>query len=186
MPVLHYLDDFLTIGPPSSTTCQKNLDITKEVCTYLGIPLTLEKLEDPRQSLTFLGIALDTSRMEVRLPQNKLSCIRAKLTIWLDKKKATKREILSLVGLLQYATKVVRPERTFVSRMYCTVAKLKVLSYYTRLNKDFHLDLHWWHVFVGHWNGLSLLHGTPTDNNYDYCIRTDASGSWGCVALFGK
>ena len=97
------------MGPPSSTTCQENLDIIKEVCTYLGIPLALEKLEGPTQLLTFLGIVLDTSRMEIRLPEDKLSRIRAQLTIWLDKKKATKREILSLVGLLQHANKVVRP-----------------------------------------------------------------------------
>ena len=185
-PILHYLDDFLTMGPPSSTTCQENLNIINEVCSYLGVPLALEKLEGPTQSLTFLGIVLDTSRMEIRLPEDKLSRIRAQLTIWLGKKKATKREILSLVGLLQHATKVVRPGRTFVSRMYSTAAKLKELYYYTRLNKDFRSDLHWWHVFVSHWNGLSLLQGTSNENNHDYCIQTDASGSWGCAALFGK
>ena len=156
-PILHYLDDFLTMGPPSSTTCQENLNIINEVCSYLGVPLALEKLEGPTQSLTFLGIVLDTSRMEIRLPEDKLSRIHAQLAIWLGKKKATKREILSLVGLLQHATKVVRPGRTFVSRMYSTAAKLKELYYYTRLNKDFRSDLHWWHVFVGHWNGLNLL-----------------------------
>ena len=174
------------MGPPSSTTCQENLNIINEVCSYLGVPLALEKLEGPTQSLTFLSIVLDTSRMEIRLPEDKLSRIRAQLTIWLGKKKATKRKILSLVGLLQHATKVVRPGRTFVSRMYSTAAKLKELYYYTRLNKDFRSDLHWWHVFVGHRNGLSLLQGISNENNHNYCIQTDASGSWGCATLFGK
>ena len=185
-PILHYLDNFLTMGPPSSTTCQENLNIIYEVCSCLGVPLALAKLEGHTQSLTFLGIVLDTSRMEIQLPEDKLSRIRAQLTIWLGKKKATKKEILSLVGLLHHATKVVRPGRTFVSRMYSTAAKLKELYYYTRLNKDFRSDLHWWHVFVGHWNGLSLLQGTSNEKKHDYCIQTDASGSWGCAALFGK
>ena len=170
-PILHYLDSFLTMGPSSSTTCQENLNIINEVCSYLGVPLALEKLEGPTQSLTFLGIVLDTSRMEMRLPEDKLSRIHAQLTIWLGKKKATKREILSLVGLLQRATKVVRSGRTFVSRMYSTASKLKELYYYTRLNKDFRSDLHWCHVFVGHWNGLSLLQGTSNENNHDYSSR---------------
>ena len=36
-----------------------------------------------------------------------------------------------LVGLLQHATKVVRPGRTFISRMYNTAARIKELHYYT-------------------------------------------------------
>ena len=39
----HYLDDFLTIGPPESSACQQNLGIIKQVCEWLGIPLALEK-----------------------------------------------------------------------------------------------------------------------------------------------
>ena len=50
------------------------------------------------------------------------------LKTWLPRKKA-KREILSLVGTLHHATKVVRPGRAFVSRMYSTAARLKYLLY---------------------------------------------------------
>ena len=63
------------------------------------------------------------------------------MAAWLSCKRATKREILSLVGLLQHATKVVIPGRTFVSRMYSVAACLKRLSYFTHLTKDFHSDL---------------------------------------------
>ena len=185
-PILHYLDDFLIMGPPTSSKCLENLNIIKEVCLQLGIPLALEKLEGPSQSLTFLGIILDTEHMEARLPDAKLSRIRHQLTAWLGKKRATKRQILSLVGLLQHATKVVRPGRTFVSRMYSTAAKLKELSHYTRLSKDFWSDVHWWHVSASSWNGLSFFQGTFRANAIDWCIQTDASGSWGCGALFDK
>ena len=136
-PILHYLDDFLILAPPSSNTCLTNLNTVKEVCSQLGIPLALEKLEGPSQSLTFLGIALDTKRMEARLPEDKLFQIRTQLAAWLGRKKATKREILSLVGLLQHATKVVKPGRTFISRVYSKAAKLKELHYYTNLTKHF-------------------------------------------------
>jgi len=47
----------------------------------------------------------------------------------LQKESATKQEILSLVGLLQHATKVVRSGRTFVAWMYQSAAKLKKLKY---------------------------------------------------------
>ena len=63
--------------------------------------------------------------------------------IRLDKKKATKREILSLVGLLQHAAKVIQCGRSFVNGMYATAAKFKELEYFTPLNSDFCSDLSW-------------------------------------------
>lgn len=42
-PVLHYLDDFLTIGPQDSPLCANNLQKIKDTCSMLGIPLALER-----------------------------------------------------------------------------------------------------------------------------------------------
>ena len=100
------------------------------------------------------------------------------------RKTATKKQILSLVGLLQHATKVVRPGRTFVARMYSTAAKLKKLTFFTRLTKEFKSDLCWWHTFLHSWNGLSLLDHVSAARPPDCCIQTDASGAWGCGGIF--
>ena len=54
--LIHYLDDFLTMGPPDSPICQKNLDTFVQLCRDLGVPLAAEKIEGPSTSLTFLGI----------------------------------------------------------------------------------------------------------------------------------
>ena len=145
---LHYLDDFLLVGPPHSPQCHHNLSTFMQLCTNLGIPLASEKIEGPSTCLTFLGITLDTARMEFRLLQDKLLRIKESLGRWLLKKTATKREILSLVGLLQHATKVIQCGRTFVARMYATAAKVKQLHYFTRLNKEFRSDIAWWHTFI--------------------------------------
>ena len=83
--------------------------------------------------------------------------IQELLESWLPRKKANKRQILSLVGTLQHATKVVRPGRSFVSRMYSTAAKLHEMYYITRLNKAFRSDPIWWHSFLQSWNGLIIL-----------------------------
>ena len=48
------------------------------------------------------------------------------------RKKATKRKVLSLIGVLQHVTRIVQPCRTFLSRMYVTAAKLCKLHFYTR------------------------------------------------------
>ena len=146
----------------------------------LGIPLASEKIEGPSEYLTFLGITLDTQLMQARLPDKKLIRIQKQVAAWLSRKKATKREILSLVGLLQHATKVVIPGRIFVSRMYRAAARLRKLSHFIRLTRGFRSDLRWWHLFATHWNGLSFINGSTQD----YVIVTDASGFWGCGAVF--
>ena len=65
--------------------------------------------------------------------------------------------------------------------MYGAAARLKKLSHFTRLTKDFHSGLRWWHLFITHWNGLSLFDcSLPV-----HTIFTDASGHWDCGAVFG-
>ena len=83
--LIHYLDDYLTMGPPNSETCQQNMDTFISLCADLSVPLALDKLEGPSTSLSFLGITLDTERMEIRLPEDKLTRIQQLLTTWLPK-----------------------------------------------------------------------------------------------------
>ena len=67
-----------------------------------------------------------------RIPADKLQRTRELVSSWMFRKTATKREILSLIGVLQHATRIVQPGRTFLSRMYATAAKLRKLHFYTR------------------------------------------------------
>ena len=75
--LLHYLDDFLTMGPPGSHECSRNLETLKRVCHLLRIPLALEKVLGPATLLDFLGIILDTTQMEARLPEASLAEVAA-------------------------------------------------------------------------------------------------------------
>ena len=45
--LLHYLDDFLTLGPPASFICHNNLQKCVHLCKKLGLPLHPDKLEGP-------------------------------------------------------------------------------------------------------------------------------------------
>ena len=127
VPLLHYLDDFLFIGPPSSNTCLQHLNTAKQVCHTLGVPLVLEKVEGPATALLFLGILLDIQQTEARLPHEKFMHLKSTIIQWVGRKNAIKREILSLVGQLQHACKVVRYGRTFVARMHSTASEVKEL-----------------------------------------------------------
>jgi len=65
--------------------------------------------------------------------------------------------------------------------MYYAAARLKRLSYYTRLTTVFRSDLRWWHLFASYWNGFNFLNCSLSGHE----IHTDASGGCGCGAVFG-
>ena len=54
----HYLDDFVTMGPPDTDSCRVNLDRILAVCRDLGVPFAIEK-QGPSQCMTFLGIEIE-------------------------------------------------------------------------------------------------------------------------------
>ena len=62
--ILHYLDDFLVLGPPGSGVCQAALDRMLSICQSLGVPLATDKIAGPSTSLVFLGLELDSVHME--------------------------------------------------------------------------------------------------------------------------
>ena len=54
--LLHYLDDFITAGPPDSLQCAHNLHTTLAVCKRICLFLHPGKCEGPATVLVVLGI----------------------------------------------------------------------------------------------------------------------------------
>ena len=54
--LLHYLDDFLSLGPAGSSACAGRITIARSVFSRLGLPLYPSKCEGPTPVLIFLGI----------------------------------------------------------------------------------------------------------------------------------
>ena len=69
---IHYLDDFLIAGSPSSRQCKQSLEKSLALCMELRVPVAPHKTEGPTSCLVFLGIELDMQMMVVRLPDCKL------------------------------------------------------------------------------------------------------------------
>ena len=179
---LHYLDDFLFVGAPESDECKVALGVAQGVCQWLGAPLALEKREGPARILPFLGIVLDTEKLELRLPEEKLQRLRELIRQWQGKKSCRKRELLSVIGQLQHACRVVKPGRTFLRRMIELSTTAHELYHHIRLNRGFQSDLEWWALFLSEWNGVGMMvaagRATP-----QAVLTSDASGNWGCGAF---
>ena len=180
--VIHYLDDFLFAGRPGTGECREYLQRALALCEELGVRVSMGKLVGPATLIEFLGILLDTLRLELRLPTDKLLRLRRLIQEWRGKHSCTKRELLSLIGQLQHACKVVRPGRTFLRRMIELSTVAKQLHHHIRLNKGFQSDLEWWALFLPTWNGIAMMSSVcrtqPTAT-----VTSDASGRWGCGAF---
>ena len=179
---IHYLDDYLLLGSPDTLECAEALQLTLSICNQLGVPVSKSKIEGPATTLTFLGIVLDTIKREIRLPEDKLVRLKDMLQRWEHKKSCTKRELLSLIGHLQHACKVVRPGRTFLRRMIELSTVGKQLHHHIRLTAAFRSDLQWWVAFLAKWNGRSMMEGN-LKKNPSAVVTSDASGTWGCGAF---
>ena len=104
---------------------------------------------------------------------------------WQGKKSSTKKELESLVGKLAFASRVVKPGKTFLRRMFELLSGIRQPHHHVRLNGQFRSDLQWWVTFLSAWNGVSILeqHGCQRSSIH---FATDASGGFGCGAVWGQ
>lgn len=182
----HYLDDFLTMGPADQGQYANNLHTIQEVCRQLGVPLKSEKIEGPSSCLTFLGIVLDAEKLELRLPAEKLAHIKELLSQWSQARRRKKRDLLVLIGHLAHACEVVSPGRIFLRHMIDTACRAKRLEHWIYLDTTFRSDLAWWRCFLDMWNGRSFMDVLAPCWNPSVVFSTDASGSWGAGAVWGR
>jgi len=112
--VHHYLDDFL-VTAKRAYTCNRILNEFVKLCDGLGVPLAGEKMEGPSTVITFLGLTVDTLKMEVRVPADKIAKAKALVDGLIRRKKITLRELQSVIGSLNFLCRAVRPGRAFCS-----------------------------------------------------------------------
>ncbi|KAL5471327.1 hypothetical protein EMCRGX_G029431 [Ephydatia muelleri] len=85
---LHYLDDFMVFGAPDSSECSDYLLILRSVFWRLGVPIAEHKTAAPSSKITFLGVEIDSQQLTLRLPEEKLTELKALVSSWLYKKVA--------------------------------------------------------------------------------------------------
>ena len=154
--LLHYLDDFITAGPPQSLQCAHNLATAMQVCQRVGLPFHPAKCVGPSTVLVVLGIELDSFNQVAHLPQEKLLALKNLISSWLPRKWCNRHELESLIGHLHHAAKVVWPGRTSLRRMIDLLCCFRWRDHPVRLNREYHLHLLWWHQFLEDWHGVSF------------------------------
>ena len=138
--LLHYLDDFFVCAP-TKEQCQRKVDIILWLFRFLGVPIADDKLEGPCQCLVYLGIEIDSTTMTCRLPSDKLSSLKCAIKDWLGRRKCTKRDLLSLIGSLSFACRVVKPGLIFLRRLIDLSTRAAKLHHHLDISKSVRVDL---------------------------------------------
>ena len=181
--LLHYLDDFLIVAP-SNAACQHDKDSMISLMGRLGIPLSWEKIEGPSTRLSFLGIEIDTINWQLRLPQEKYDALSHDLTTWLSRRSTSKRKLLSLIGTMNFATKVLPAGRIFLRRLINLSTHATSLHHHLYLNQEAKADIQWWLNLLPLWNGTAPILEPKWTPSHILHIYTDASSLHGYGAFF--
>ena len=181
--VIHILDDFF-IAESSKLTCLENFSTLLKAFTSLRVPIVAAKTLGPSQVLEFMGIVLDSTRMEARLPEDKLARISQLLDSFSARRSARLVDLQSLIGTLQFACKVVVPGRTFLQRMINLTRGVPSRFHHIRLNKQFQRDITMWKVFLTQWNGRSFFLDSFVTSSPDLELYTDAASTIGFGGYF--
>lgn len=177
--VIHYVDDFLFIVEPGKMKEARGmLARAQEMCARLGLPLADEKTEGPCTMLTFLGIELDSVKLQARLPAQRFAELQQLMVEWGKRTQASVRDLQRLAGLLNFACQVVRPGRFYLAGIFSRISRLLVEG--CQPNRQFPItravsaDLIWWQEFLPRWNGVSLLYEADWRDATTIELFTDA------------
>ncbi|XP_053403684.1 uncharacterized protein LOC123554801 [Mercenaria mercenaria] len=176
--LIHYLDDFLG-GEKGYESCKSLMLLFETIMNKLGVPLADEKTEGPLKVIVFLGLELDSDKMEIRIPIVKIDEVIQKIEFILSKNSVTLREMQSLIGSLNFCCRAIVVGRPFCRRLINSTCGVKRPFHHVRLNKGIKLDLEMWLRFFRNCNGISVFHDRFWLSNDDEQLYTDSSGGIG-------
>ena len=157
MSLVHYADDYFLVSIKHKEVAYKELERLCQAFQEMNIPLAVDKIVGPATKVIYLGIAIDSTHLTISVPEDKYNELMILLPTWLQKRSCTKQQLLSLIGKLSFACKVVRPGRIFLRRLIDLGMSVKKLSHHININKEAQEDIKWWWEFLPAWNRHSLI-----------------------------
>ena len=178
--VNHYVDDFFGFVPRrSGISASAQFQNTIKWFARLGVPTTPEKTLPPSTRQIILGFLYDTVRQMVFIPPLKCEAYLAAIDRLLTEKHVTKREALSLIGKLRWASACVFAGPAFLRRIEKEVHASKYLR--SMINtRPMKRDLIWWRSQIERAAvGIPFDHILANHADGDVQILTDASTGLG-------
>ena len=151
---IRYLDDFFLIGA-SEEDVARHLLLAQSTIRQFGLVVNPDKTEGPAQSLSFLGVQLDSVNQTVSCTPARVEELTALLRSLLRQRVITRGHAASLIGKLSFAAQVLPGARPFMRRMLDALHRCKSRRHSTpiRIDPGFRDDLRFWAQQLHHWNG---------------------------------
>ena len=174
--LLNYVDDLL--GAETKEKAQAAFKSLTALLEELQVEVAPNKVIPPTTRIEFLGVTFDSSSMTIEVTQDRVKEMLNELNSWNTKTHATRKELESLIGKLQFASKCIRPDRTFTSRL------IQWLRGMSRAGKhhipvEARKDISWWGKCLEQYNGVSILWLTRVPGT-DAVVASDA-----CLKEYG-
>lgn len=170
--VINYIDDFWVQGTDFDTCQLAQLELIV-LLGRLGFSVAWEKCTSPSQHCIYLGLLFDSSNMSISLPNDKLESLHSEMEFFDDKKRATKKQIRRLAGVLSHCARVVRGGRTFSRRVLDLLKGLREGNPRIYLNDSFREDIKWWRSWARVFNGICPI--IKYNYGHSNCVYSDAS-----------
>ena len=167
-----YLDDFF-IKADSFRECLDALNLVINLLCKLGFHINWKKVNDPCTKIVFLGIEIDSVNMCLRLPDDKLHQICNELLHFQNRTRASKKQLQSLAGKLNFCAGVVFGGRVFLRRIVDSINLLNDDNHKMKLTAGICADISWWQSFMSAFNGKSML--LNTGSIFNLCSQIAAS-----------
>ena len=143
---------FFFTGSADSQACHTAISDMLMLCHALQAPLKPEKVVHPTNCITFVGIELDTVLQQARLSTGKLTLLLRELkafsTMHHEQHTCTKRQLLSLIGRLAFACKVIPAGRIFLRRLLDLAHSVGELDHHLQIHSEASQDILWWLSFA--------------------------------------
>ena len=167
---INYLDDLG--GVETSERAEEAFKRLRKLIQDFGLKEALDKSVAPCMVMVFLGILIDTVKLTLSIPSEKMLEIRQLLQEWNEKTTASLKEVQQLAGLLNFACRCVRSGRVYLSRILNFLRELSPRGRMT-IPKSVRLDIQWWEQLAPHFNGTSFM----LENDWmepDVLVSTDS------------
>lgn len=172
--IIHYLDDFLFAGSSNTSHCAQLAVSFQTLCNQFGIPINADKTQGPTINLTFLGLSIDTISQTIFIPEDKRQELKSCLTLLLESKKVSLKQMQSLCVSLNFVAKALPGGRTFCRRFYNATIGIRKSHFMIKVTNSIRADAKIWIQFLENYNNkkthsliwsgpvMMLLTFTPT------------------------
>ena len=184
--VYPYIDDY---GGGEKTKDEAGIALSslQDTLVQVGLKEAKQKICWPAQIMIWLGILFNTVAMTMSIPKQKMGEIMEMLCKWKGRTHATRREMQSVIGCLQFVAKVASPVRLFINRMLECLRDTPNSGSHT-LSLGFKRDLEFFLRLLPQINGVKIINKSllvPKEViELDACLT--GCGAWCGRQFYGR